>query len=121
MLFQQPARPFVQRHPWLTAGSLLCLAWLITHGAYGEAVIAATGIGLIAARRHRRSRDIRRAGLRARADLEHHLALAGDPRGTFGRFPPVQPGWFTDPVDRSRIRYFDGAAWTGHLAVPTRR
>lgn len=121
MTYPKPARPFIQRHPWLTAGFLLCLVWLITHGAYGEAVIAATGIGLIAARRHRRSRDIRRSGLRARADLEHRLALAGDPRGTFGRFPPVRPGWFADPVDHSHIRYFDGTVWTGYLAVPTRR
>lgn len=121
MLFQQPARPFVQRHPWLTAGSLLCLAWLMTHGDYSLATVTAATVGVIAVRRHRRARVIRQSGLRARADLEHHLALAGDPRGTFGRFPPVQQGWFADPVDRSRIRYFDGAAWTGHVAVPTGR
>jgi hypothetical protein len=37
--------------------------------------------------------------------------------GLFGRYPPVQPGWFPDPQNRCQIRYFDGAMWTGH-AVP---
>jgi hypothetical protein len=32
------------------------------------------------------------AGLRVRADFEHRLSLTGDPRGVFGRYPPVQPG-----------------------------
>jgi len=31
----------------------------------------------------------RRAGLRARADEQHALVLAGDPAGVYGRFPPV--------------------------------
>ncbi|HET6731270.1 DUF2510 domain-containing protein, partial [Mycobacterium sp.] len=33
--------------------------------------------------------------------------------GVFGRYPPVQAGWFPDPQNRSRMRYFDGALWTG--------
>lgn len=26
-------------------------------------------------------------------------------------------GWYTDPSDESRIRYWDGAAWTDHVAA----
>ena len=57
-------------------------------------------------------RLLRSAGLRARADYEYRLSLAGDQRGVFGRYPPVQPGWFPDPQNRCQIRYFDGAMWT---------
>jgi len=54
------------------------------------------------------------AGLRARAEYEYRLSLAGDQRGLFGRYPPVQAGWFPDPQNRCQMRYFDGAMWTGH-------
>ena len=65
---------------------------------------------------------VRDAGLRARAEYEHRLSLAGDPRGTFGRYPPVQPGWYPDPFAAHRgspqrrypLRYYDGAVWTPH-------
>jgi hypothetical protein len=56
------------------------------------------------------------AGLRARADYEHRLNVSGDLRGFYGRYPPVQPGWFPDPQNRSQLRYFDGALWTGYSA-----
>jgi hypothetical protein len=26
-------------------------------------------------------------------------------------------GWYTDPSDESRIRYWDGATWTDHVAT----
>ena len=65
-------------------------------------------------RRRSRARTVQRAGLRARADLEHRLAVSGDPRGIYGRFPPVQAGWFPDPQDRRLLRYFDGAVWSGY-------
>ena len=71
---------------------------------------------LIRWRTHTQHRAIQRAGLRARADLEHRLALTGDPRGIYGRFPPAQAGWFADPGHGRQIRYYDGAAWTGHTA-----
>lgn len=28
----------------------------------------------------------------------------------------AQPGWYPDPDDPSELRYFDGTAWTDHLA-----
>ena len=88
----------------------------VDEGSY-TVVAAAAGVAmLITARRYRRTRAIQRAGLRARADLEHRLALTGDPRGIYGRFPPVQAGWFVDPGHARQIRYFDGAAWTGYTA-----
>lgn len=30
--------------------------------------------------------------------------------------PGPPPGWYPDPSGRSRLRYFDGNAWTGHYA-----
>ena len=48
---------------------------------------------------------------------EHRLNLRGDPRGIYGRYPPVQPGWFPDPQNRSQLRFFDGALWTGYTAA----
>ena len=32
--------------------------------------------------------------------------MAGDPRGVFGRYPPIQPGWFPDPRNRSSDALF---------------
>ena len=69
-----------------------------------------------AIRRRRRTNALRDAGLRARAEYEHRLNLSGDPRGVFGRYPPVQPGWFPDPQNRCQLRYFDGGVWTGYTA-----
>ena len=112
MQYQQPNPPFWQRHPLTTAAVLLWGTWLLMHGSY-LAVAAAAGVAtLITVRRYRRTRVIQQAGLRARADFEHRLSLAGDPRGIFGRYPPVQPGWFPDPRNGSQMRYFDGAVWT---------
>lgn len=79
----------------------------------GATIAIAVAIGLfIVVRRRARSLALRDAGLRARADYEHRLRLAGDPRGLYGRYPPVQPGWFPDPQKGSQMRYFDGALWT---------
>jgi hypothetical protein len=64
--------------------------------------------------RRRKAIAIRDAGLRARADYEYRLSLRGDQRGVFGRYPPVQAGWFPDPQNRCQIRYFDGVMWTPH-------
>jgi Protein of unknown function (DUF2510) len=115
MLYQQVHRSLWRRHPWLTAAAVLVPAWLLLNvllnGGAMFAVVVALGL-FIVVRRRLRALAVRDAGLRARADYEHRLSLAGDPRGLYGRYPPVQPGWFPDPQNRSQVRYFDGALWT---------
>jgi hypothetical protein len=115
MLYQQLQRPFWRRHPWVTAAAALLPLWLLLNvllnGGALFVVTAVIGL-LIVVRRRARAIALRDAGLRARADYEHRLSLAGDPRGLYGRYPPVQPGWFPDPQSRCQLRYFDGAMWT---------
>jgi hypothetical protein len=113
MLYQQ-VRPFWQRHPWVTGTAAVLAVWLVWSGSH--VVVAAAGIVwlAIAVRQRRRANALRDAGLRARADYEHRLNLAGDPRGLFGRYPPVQAGWFSDPQNRCQLRYFDGGVWTSY-------
>ncbi len=124
MQYQQTRQRFWLRHPWLAASALLGGPWLVAH-ADPASYPAITGFALAAAyfalRSHHRTRAITRAGLSARADVEHRLALMGDPRGTFGRFPPQRAGWFPDPARAGTpdIRYFDGVAWTGYTAAPS--
>jgi hypothetical protein len=117
MLYQQVRRPFWQRHSWLTGTAAVLAVWLVWSGSH--VVVAAAGIAwlAIAVRRRWRANARRDAGLRARADFEHRLNLAGDPRGFYGRYPPVQQaGWFQDPQNRYQLRYFDGGLWTGYTA-----
>jgi Protein of unknown function (DUF2510) len=119
MLYQHVRQPFWRRHPWVTGvGAFLALWLLLLIGGQMTVAIAVVIGLLIAVRRHRRAIALRDAGLRARADYEHRLSLAGDPRGVFGRYPPVpvQPGWGPDPLNRSQLRYFDGAMWTPYAA-----
>jgi hypothetical protein len=112
MLYQQVHRSFWRRHPMVTGAGMLLALWWLHIGAYDAlAVTAVVGLLIFVARR-RRALAMRDAGLRARAEFEHRLSLAGDPRGIYGRYPPVQPGWFPDPQNRSQLRYFDGALWT---------
>lgn len=93
---------------------MLVALWWAANGWYAAIVVTAL-VGLtVFVTRQRRANSIRDAGLRARADYEHRLALAGDQRGVFGRYPPVQAGWFRDPQNHSRLRYFDGIAWTAY-------
>jgi hypothetical protein len=100
----------------MTCAAVLVACWLALNGWYVTlAVLTIAGL-LIFSKRRRRAVALRDAGLRARADYEHRLRLAGDPRGIFGRYPPVQAGWFPDPQNRSLMRYFDGAAWTPYAA-----
>jgi uncharacterized protein DUF2510 len=116
MLYKRVRRPLWQRHPVLTAAGVVLVIWLLWSGAHvAVAVVGLVWLGL-AVRRRRRARALRDAGLRARAEYEHRLSLCGDPRGIYGRYPPVQSGWFPDPQNRSRLRYFDGAVWTGYTA-----
>ena len=114
MLYQQVHRSFPRRHPVFTGGVLLVAVWWLSNGWYDAVAIAAIAGLLVVVNRRRRAMTLRDAGLRARADYEHRLSLAGDSRGLFGRYPPVQAGWFPDPQNRCRIRYFDGAVWTQH-------
>lgn len=93
------------------------MCWLLIHGWYIPLVAIVLGATLSHVARHKRDIERRNAGLRARADYEHRLNLVGDPRGLYGRYPPVQAGWFPDPIYPRLLRYFDGASWTT-LTVP---
>jgi hypothetical protein len=31
----------------------------------------------------------------------------------------IAAGWFADPADPARIRYWDGSSWTEHTALAT--
>jgi hypothetical protein len=119
MLLQSVHRTVWHRHPLLMTAAVVVAAWLVYSGA--QIFVAVVGLAwlAIAVRRRRRANALRDAGLRARAEYEHRLNLNGDPRGIYGRYPPVQPGWFPDPRNRSQLRCFDGAVWTGYTAVST--
>jgi|SRR5262249_27617728 hypothetical protein len=117
MLYREARRPFWQRHPLMSGAVAVLAVWLWWSGAQVLVVVAAIGWLAILVRRRMRAHARRDAGLRARADYEHRLNLRGDPRGVFGRYPPVQPGWFPDPQNRWQLRYFDGALWTDYTAV----
>jgi hypothetical protein len=112
VFYQQVRGPFWRRHPVITGTALLVMTWWIASAWYEAVAVTAIVALLIVAGRRRRAHAIRDAGLRARADYEHRLSLAGDQRGLFGRYPPVQAGWYLDPQNRYQMRYFDGAMWT---------
>ena len=116
MLGQHIALPYWRRHPIVSAVGLTVLCWALLQGWYLTVVVVLGWTTLVVVRRHWRAAARRRAELRARAEYEHRLSLAGDPRGLYGRFPPVQAGWFPDPAVACQWRYFDGAFWTGHVA-----
>jgi hypothetical protein len=113
MLYQQVRRPFWRRHPVVTGTVLLVTLWWLANGWYEALAVTAVVALLIVVRRRVRALARRDAGLRARAEFEYRLSLAGDQRGMFGRYPPVQAGWFPDPQNHCQMRYFDGAMWTG--------
>lgn len=117
MLDGVPKR-YWRRHPVLTGMAALLAVWLLAEGWYLTVGVAAAVVLATTVRRTRRLRRIRHLTLLARAEFEHRLLLAGDQRGTFGRYPPVQPGWFPDPQNRWQWRYFDGAMWTGYAVRP---
>lgn len=114
MLYQHLRRPFWIRHPLVAAVGVALTVWLLWSGA--QLLVAVVGLAWlgIAVRRRMRANARRDAGLRARAEYEHRLNLGGDPRGIYGRYPPVQPGWFPDPQNRCQLRYFDGGGWTAY-------
>jgi len=98
----------------MTGTGLAVVSWWLWNGWYEAVAVTAIAALLMFIARRRRTLARRDAGLRARAEYEYRLNLAGDPRGVFGRYPPVQPGWFPDPRNRTGLRYFDGALWTQH-------
>lgn len=100
----------------LAGGFVGLLCWALAHGWYLPVALTAGVVAAVWMRRALRAAARTRAALRARADYEHTLNVAGDPRGLYGRFPPVQSGWFPDPGYNRQWRYFDGAFWTGHVA-----
>lgn len=114
MFDQQTRPPFWRRHPVVSGAVTLLACVMLLDGWYVTVGTAAAVVLAVALRRRIRAVTLRDAGLRARADYEYRLSLAGDPRGTFGRYPPVQAGWFPDPHNRLLMRYFDGTAWTRH-------
>ena len=117
MLYEQTRRPFWRRHPVITGAAALMTFWWLASGWYEAVVVTAIAGLLLLVSRRRKAHAIRDAGLRARADYEHRLSLRGDQRGVFGRYPPIQAGWFPDPQSpqsRCQMRYFDGVTWTGH-------
>jgi len=114
MLYQQFRRAFWRRHPLMSGLGLAVIAWWLWLGWYEAVAVTVVDGLLMYASRRRRARTLRDAALRARADFEYRLSLAGDPRGVFGRYPPVQPGWFPDPRNGRAMRYFDGSMWTGY-------
>jgi hypothetical protein len=87
---QHAPRPYWRRHPLVTVCGLLCLAWFLANGWYVTVAVLTVIVVAVRWRRRRRARAIRHAGLRARADLEHRFACNGDPRGVYGRYPPVR-------------------------------
>jgi hypothetical protein len=86
----------------MTGEGLMLTAWCLHNGWYEAVALAAIIGSLTFVARRRRALATRDAGLRARADFEYRLSLAGDPRGLFGRYPPVQPGWF--PTRKTVLR-----------------
>lgn len=113
---QQPARKAAwRRHPVLVGGAALLAGWMLLEGWYVTVGVVAAVVLLLTVRRARRNRRVRHAALLARAEFENRLTQLGDQRGVFGRYPPVQAGWYPDPAQsRWQWRYFDGALWTGY-------
>ncbi|MGZ6777392.1 MAG: DUF2510 domain-containing protein [Mycobacterium sp.] len=116
MLYQDIRRPFWHRHPLMASVGVALAVWLLWHGAHVLVAVAILAWFSLVVRSRIRAKERRDAGLRARAEYEHRLNLSGDPRGIYGRYPPVQPGWFPDPQNRCALRYFDGGVWTGYSA-----
>jgi len=114
VFYEHVRPPFWRRHPALTCTVALMTGWWIANGWYEALAVTGAAAVLMFVGRRRRAHAVRDAGLRARADYEHRLNVAGAPRGMYGRYPPIQPGWFPDPANRCQMRYFDGAAWTRH-------
>ena len=80
-------RSFAQRHPvWTTIGVLWVMNMLVQFHWLGPTLIAGGLIALGYMWLKRRTRE--ETALAAEADRQNRLALQGDPRGTYGDFPP---------------------------------
>ncbi|MHA0289095.1 DUF2510 domain-containing protein [Mycobacterium sp. C3-094] len=96
MYMSRPPRPsWWRRHPLLTASAAAVALWWTWLGWYPAVILVTASVAVVAVRRRRKATAIRNAGLRARADYEHQLTLAGDPHGFYGRFPPAD--WYGRP------------------------
>jgi hypothetical protein len=93
-----PGRTFAHMIARLRAAGLgIALLVSAAMTVLGILVIAATGCGLFCGgrwlwREHRDRADARihrRAEILARAEIQHRWYIAGDPRGTHGRYPPA--------------------------------
>lgn len=67
---------------WAAAAFAFCLGCFV-----GLAIMLGGGAALLDRRRQARARH--RAALRYDADTQQAMTLDGDPRGTYGRFPPA--------------------------------
>ncbi|PRC53498.1 hypothetical protein C6A85_53535, partial [Mycobacterium sp. ITM-2017-0098] len=84
--YQDVHRSFPRRHPAVTLVAVVTAAWWLWQGWYAPLVLTGAVALLVMVHRHRRAVTIRNAGLRARAEYEHRLSLAGDPRDMYGRY-----------------------------------
>lgn len=63
--------------------------WLLLAVVVVVVVVVLARRAARAAEERRRAAAAERAALAARADQQHAWTLAGDPRGTYGRYPPA--------------------------------
>lgn len=92
MLYQPARQPFWRRHPVATGTAALVAFWWLANGWYEAVALSAIAALILFVNHRRKALAVRNAGLRARADYEYRLSLAGDQRGVFGRYPPLQAG-----------------------------
>jgi hypothetical protein len=75
--------------------ALVVKFWPVIVGVVGVIVAVDWGRRVVDRHADRVAAERRRvAGLVARANREHQWVLAGDPRGTYGEFPPATYGEF---------------------------
>lgn len=93
------------RNPWLMMLLVTLAAALLA--AYPLPVLAVAGLvaGCWGVTTWHDKRHVTHTRLRQRADCEHRLVMRGDPRGTYGRFPPAAPhNEMTRPEERNDHR-----------------
>ena len=79
------------RHPWLLMALIVFPAALLV--TYPLPVLAICGLaaGCWGVTTWHDKRHVTLARLRQRADYQHALVMRGDPRGTYGQYPPPPP------------------------------
>jgi uncharacterized membrane protein (UPF0136 family) len=90
--------------------------------AFGDAVSASWGIyvALIASLSLLAAMIVSLVQSRGGAPAQA-IGIGGAPGGAFSPHAPaaaaaVAAGWYADPKEERRLRYWDGAAWTDHVA-----